>query len=60
MENTAQSTPQVAEYKGVDIFINEYGWFNVPLINCWSTPSVDSAKRAIDRQPWAWGKAYAS
>ncbi len=47
-------------YKGVEIVSNEFGWFNVPLINCWSTPTIETAKRAIDNQPWSWGRAFKS
>ena len=41
-------TTQTEKYNGFTIEQNCYGWFNVTAINCFSTPSVDSAKRAID------------
>ena len=36
-------------YRGFAIKQNDYGTFNVPTINCFSTPTVESAKAAIDR-----------
>ncbi len=48
--NTLQmSKIHVERYHGFDIEGNEYRWFNVPCINCWSTPTIESAKAAIDR-----------
>jgi hypothetical protein len=35
-------------YHGFEIEQNECGFFNVPFINCFSTPTVLSAKKAID------------
>ena len=35
-------------HRGYTIVRNEYGYFNVPAINCWATPTIASAKRAID------------
>ncbi len=35
-------------HNGFEIKKNEYGWFNVPSINCFSSPTVNSAKMAID------------
>jgi hypothetical protein len=38
----------VGSYRGFTIERNNCGFFNVPVINCWSSSSVDSAMRAID------------
>jgi hypothetical protein len=38
----------VENYKGFTIERNECGFFNIPTINCFSSPSVESARRAIE------------
>ncbi len=37
------------KYHGFEIEENACKWFNVKAINCWSSPTIASAKAAIDR-----------
>lgn len=36
------------KYHGFTIEQNEFGWFNVRAINCWSAQSAARAEEAID------------
>jgi hypothetical protein len=46
--DAGQDRTYCEQYHGFTIERNRYGWFNVAAINCWSTPTIESAKRAID------------
>jgi hypothetical protein len=57
MENTNKLTETDPRnyptlYKGFEIVRNEFGTFNVSTINCFATPSVTSAMKAIDAYEW--------
>jgi hypothetical protein len=41
-------TNETITYKTFKIEKNQYGFFNVRTINCFASPTIESAKKAID------------
>ena len=46
--NPHKDWKKVETYRGWPIYLNEYGWFNVPGTNTFSAKTIESAKKAID------------